>query len=107
MTNKEKLREVSRKMGYEAITENLKNSMNSLKERLDVYYEKDLEKGKSLYNPWDGYMPDDSSEYENVVEELARLKFAIDQLEFMLSCESEVDNLEDSILNDAFLKVYS
>ena len=107
MTNKEKLREVSRKMGYEAITENLKNSMNSLKERLDVYYEKDLEKGKYLYNPWDGYMPDDSSEYENVVEELARLKFAIDQLEFMLSCELKVDNLEDSILNDAFLKVYS
>lgn len=93
----EKVRKISRFYGYETQTRQLTEEIGELLQAMNKYWRKDLQCGKYMYNPWDGYMPEDSEEYWNLVEEIADMEIMLEQMKFFLAAK---DNGFDGIVQE-------
>lgn len=101
MTRKEKIKFIARHYGYDAQSRQCIEEMAELTQAINKYWRKDLQRGKYPYNPWDGYMPDGSKEYQNLLEEIADVQIMLWQLKFFLDpfSFSELENIIDKKLN--------
>ena len=70
-TRLEKIRTIARHYEYDTQSRQCIEEMAELTQAINKYWRTELQCGKNLYNPWDGYMPDNSEEYYNLVEEIA------------------------------------
>ena len=66
-----KIKKIAATYGYDEQSRQCIEEMAELTKAINKYWRKDLQCGKYPYNPWDGYMPDDSKEYDNLLEEIA------------------------------------
>lgn len=99
MTREEKIRKIARRYGYEAQSRQCIEECAELTQAINKYWRKDLQCGKYLYNPWDGYMPEGSEEYMNLVEEIADVQIMLDQMKFFLSARNDVEKIIDEKLD--------
>lgn len=99
MTDAEKIQKIARHYGYDAQSRQCIEEMAELTQALNKYWRRDLQCGKYLYNPWDGYMPADSEEYYNLVEEIADVSIMLEQMKFFLSCRKDVEDIIEQKLN--------
>lgn len=74
----EKIRAIGRHYGYDAQSRQCIEEMAELTQAINKYWRKDLKCGRYMYNPWDGYMPYDSQEYTNLVEEIADVQIMLE-----------------------------
>ncbi|OUO78207.1 hypothetical protein B5F53_11710 [Blautia sp. An249] len=93
----EKVRKIAQNYGYEAQTRQLTEKIGKLFQAMNKYWRKDLQCGKHLCNPWDGYMPEDSEEYWNLVEKIADMEIMLEQMKFFLAVN---DNGFDGIIQE-------
>ena len=84
MTREDKIKKIARHYGDEAQSRQCIEEMAELTQAINKYWRKDLECGKYPYNPYDGYMPDDSKEYKNILEEIADVQIMLQQMKFFL-----------------------
>lgn len=103
----EKIREIGRHYGYDAQSRQLIEEMAELTQAINKYWRKDLECGKYIYNPWDGYMPDDSQEYWNLVEEIADVQIMLEQMKFFLAAGHKVDKIINEKLDRQMERIVS
>lgn len=82
---KQKIQKIASHYGYEPQSRQCIEEMAELTQAINKYWRKDLQCGKYPYNPWDGYMPDSSKEYNNLIEELADVQIMIWQMKFLLT----------------------
>ena len=99
MTRKEKIRTIGRHYGYDAQSRQCIEEMAELIQAINKYWRKDLEYGKHMCNPCDGYMPDYSKEYWNLVEEIADVQIMLEQMKFFLTADHEINNIIDEKLD--------
>lgn len=97
MTREEKIVKIARHYGYDAQSRKLTEEIGELLQAMNKYWCHDLKHGKNIYNPWDGYMPQEA-EYWSLIEEIADVEVMLAQLKFFLSAEEEVEKIiEDKI----------
>ena len=82
--NNEAIKKIAGTYGYDAQSRQLIEEMAELTQAINKYWRKDLQCGKYPYNPWDGYMPDDSKEYDNLLEEIADVEIMLAQVKRIL-----------------------
>lgn len=99
MTREEKITKIARHYGYDAQSRQCIEEMAELTQAINKYWRKGLQCGKHIYNPWDGYMPDDSDEYRNLVEEIADVEIMLMQMKFFLSARNEAEKIIEEKLN--------
>lgn len=80
-----KIQKIAQHYGYDTQSRQCIEEMAELTQAINKYWRKDLQCGKYPYNPWDGYMPDGSEEYSNLIEELADVQIMIWQMKFLLT----------------------
>lgn len=96
---KEKIEMIAREYGYDAQSRQCIEEMAEFMQAINKYWRKDLQCGKFPYCPWDGYMPCGSSEYENLVEELADVQIMIWQMGFLLSADADIESMIEEKLD--------
>lgn len=96
-TNK-KIQKITQTYGYDAQSRQCIEEMAELTQAINKFWRKDLQCGEYPYNPWDGYMPDGSKEYDNLVEELADVQIMIWQMGFLLTA-TDFDEIIQRKLN--------
>ena len=89
---KQKIQKIAQHYGYDAQSRQCIEEIAELTQAINKYWRKDLQCGKYPYNLWDGYMPDASNEYDNLIEELADVQIMIWQMRFLLS-ETDFDEI--------------
>lgn len=95
----EKVREIARHYGYDAQSRQCIEEMAELTQAINKYWRTELQRGKNLYNPWDGYMPNNSEEYYNLVEEIADVQIMLEQMKFFLAAGHDVNCIIDEKLD--------
>lgn len=95
----EKIRAIGRHYGYDAQSRQCIEEMAELTQAINKYWRKDLECGKHMYNPCDGYMPDGSQEYWNLVEEIADVQIMLEQMKFFLAADYDIKKMIDEKLD--------
>lgn len=103
----EKIREIGWHYGYDAQSRQCIEEMAELTQAINKYWRKDLECGKHMCNPCDGYMPDDSQEYWNLVEEIADVQIMLEQMKFFLAAGHEVNKIIDEKLDRQMERIAS
>ena len=98
-SREEKIRKIGRHYGYDAQSRQCIEEMAELTQAINKYWRTELQYGKNLCNPWDGYMPDNSEEYYNLVEEIADVQIMLEQMKFFLAAGNEVDEIIDEKLD--------
>lgn len=93
MSIKEKIRKIAKHYEYETQSLQCIEEMAELIQAINKYWKSELQCGKYLYDPWDGYMPSDSYEYLNLVEEIADVQIMLEQMKFFLSAETTVKKI--------------
>ena len=84
-----KIKKIAYTYGYDAQSRQCIEEMAELTQAINKYWRKDLQCGKYPYNPWDGYMPDDSKEYDNLLEEIADVEICLAQMKYLLAIREE------------------
>ena len=87
---KQKIQKIAQHYGYDTQSRQCIEEMAELTQAINKYWRKDLQCGKYPYNPSDGYMPDGSKEYDNLVEELADVQIMLWQLEYLLNADVSI-----------------
>ena len=95
----EKIRTIGRYYGYDAQSRQCIEEMAELTQAINKYWRTELQRGKNLCNPWDGYMPDNSEEYYNLVEEIADVQIMLEQMKFFLAAGHDVNRIIDEKLD--------
>ena len=95
----EKIRTIARHYEYDAQSRQCIEEMAELTQAINKYWRTELQRGKNLYNPWDGYMPDNSEEYYNLVEEIADVQIMLEQMKFFLTARHDVNYIIDEKLD--------
>ena len=95
----EKIRTIGRYYGYDAQSRQCIEEMAELTQAINKYWRTELQCGKNLYNPWDGYMPNNSEEYYNLVEEIADVQIMLEQMKFFLAAGHDVNHIIDEKLD--------
>ncbi len=103
----EKVCEIARHYSYDAQSRQCIEEMAELTQAINKYWRKDLECGKHMCNPGDGYMPDDSQEYWNLVEEIADVQITLEQMKFFLAAGHEVNKIIDEKLDRQMERIAS
>lgn len=98
-TRLEKIRTIARHYEYDAQSRQCIEEMAELTQAINKYWRTELQCGKNLYNPWDGYMPDNSEEYYNLVEEIADVQIMLEQMKFFLAAGHDVNCIIDEKLD--------
>lgn len=96
MTIEDKIKKIARHYGYEAQSRQCIEEMAELTQAINKYWRKDLQCGKYPCNPWDGYMPDGSKEYQNILEEIADVQIMLEQMKFLLD-PLNVERIDDIV----------
>lgn len=96
MMTDEKIKKIARHYGYEAQSRQCIEEMAELTQAINKYWKKDLQCGKYPYNHWDGYMPDGSEEYQNLMEEIADVQIMLQQMKFFLD-PLNVDHIDEIV----------
>ena len=96
MTIEDKIKKIARHYGYEAQSRQCIEEMAELTQAINKYWRKDLQCGKHPCNPWDGYMPDGSKEYQNILEEIADVQIMLEQMKFLLD-PLNVERIDDIV----------
>lgn len=98
-TRLEKIRTIARHYEYDAQSRQCIEEMAELTQAINKYWRTELQCGKNLYNPWDGYMPDNSEEYYNLVEEIADVQIMLEQMKFFLAAGHDVNRIIEKKLD--------
>ena len=98
-SREEKIRTIARHYGYDAQSRQCIEEMAELTQAINKYWRTELQCGKNLYNPWDGYMPNDSEEYYNLIEEIADVQIMLEQMKFFLAAGHDVNRIIDEKLD--------
>ena len=98
-SREEKIRTIGRCYGYDAQSRQCIEEMAELTQAINKYWRTELQCGKNLYNPWDGYMPCSSKEYHNLVEEIADVQIMLEQMKFFLAARYDVERIVDEKLD--------
>ena len=98
-SREEKIRKIGRHYGYDAQSRQCIEKMAELTQAINKYWRTELQHGKNLCNPWDGYMPDNSEEYYNLVEEIADVQIMLEQMKFFLAAGHDVKRIIDEKLD--------
>ena len=98
-TRLEKIRTIARHYEYDAQSRQCIEEMAELTQAINKYWRTELQCGKNLYNPWDGYMPNDSEEYYNLIEEIADVQIMLEQMKFFLAAGHDVNCIIDEKLD--------
>lgn len=98
-SREEKIHTIARYYGYDVQSRRCIEEMAELTQAINKYWRTELQYGKNLYKPCDGYMPDDSEEYYNLVEEIADVQIMLEQMKFFLAVQHDIDQIIDDILN--------
>ena len=98
-TRLEKIRTIARHYEYDEQSRQCIEEMAELTQAINKYWRTELQRGKNLYNPWDGYMPDNSEEYYNLVEEIADVQIMLEQMKFFLAAGHDVNHIIDEKLD--------
>ena len=98
-SREEKIRKIGRHYGYDAQSRQCIEEMAELTQAINKYWRTELQYGKNLWNPWDGYMPDNSEEYYNLVEEIADVQIMLEQMKFFLAAGHGVNRIIDEKLD--------
>ena len=72
---------------------------------INKYWRTELQCGKNLCNPRDGYMPDNSEEYYNLVEEIADVQIMLEQMKFFLAAGHDVNRIIDEKLDRQIYRI--
>ncbi len=96
MTREEKIKKIGRHYGYEAQSRQCIEEMAELTQAINKFWRKDLQCRKYPYNPWDGYMPDGSEEYKNLLEEIADVQIVLEQMKIFLD-SLNVEHIDEII----------
>ena len=84
---RQKIQKIAQTYGYDPQSRQCIEEMAELTQAINKYWRKDLQCGKFPYCPWDGYMPMDSEQYSNLIEELADVQIMIWQMKFLLTAD--------------------
>ncbi len=98
-SREEKIRTIARHYGYDAQSRQCIEEMAELTQAINKYWRTELECGKYLYDPWDGYMPNGSKEYFNLVEEITDVQIMLEQMKFFLSAGYDMNRIIDEKLD--------
>ena len=98
-SREEKICTIGRHYGYDTQSRQCIEEMAELTQAINKYWRTELQRGKNLYNPWDGYMPNDSEEYYNLVEEIADVQIMLEQMKFFLAAGHDVNHIIDEKLD--------
>ena len=104
-SREEKIRKIGRHYGYDAQSRQCIEEMAELTQAINKYWRTELQCGKNLYNPWDGYMPDNSEEYYNLVEEIADVQIMLEQMKFFLAAGHDVNRIIDEKLDRQIYRI--
>lgn len=104
-TRLEKIRTIARHYEYDAQSRQCIEEMAELTQAINKYWRTELQCGKNLYNPWDGYMPDNSEEYYNLVEEIADVQIMLEQMKFFLAAGYDVKRIIDEKLDRQIYRI--
>ena len=104
-TREEKIHKIGRHYGYDAQSRQCIEEMAELTQAINKYWRTELQYGKNLYNPWDGYMPDSSEEYYNLVEEIADVQIVLEQMKFFLAAGYDVNRIIDEKLDRQIYRI--
>ena len=101
----EKIRTIARHYEYDAQSRQCIEEMAELTQAINKYWRTELQRGKNLYNPWDGYMPNDSEEYYNLIEEIADVQIMLEQMKFFLAAGHDVNRIIDEKLDRQIYRI--
>lgn len=104
-TRLEKIRTIARHYEYDAQSRQCIEEMAELTQAINKYWRTELQRGKNLYNPWDGYMPNDSEEYYNLIEEIADVQIMLEQMKFFLATGHDVNRIIDEKLDRQIYRI--
>ena len=104
-SREEIIRTIARHYGYDAQSRQLIEEMAELTQAINKYWRTELQCGKNLCNPWDGYMPDNSEEYYNLVEEIADVQIMLEQMKFFLAAGHDVNCIIDEKLDRQIYRI--
>ena len=104
-SREEKIRTIARHYGYDAQSRQCIEEMAELTQAINKYWRTELQCGKNLCNPWDGYMPDNSEEYYNLVEEIADVQIVLEQMKFFLAAGYDVNRIIDEKLDRQICRI--
>ena len=104
-SREEKIRAIARHYGYDAQSRQCIEEMAELTQAINKYWRTKLQYGKNLYNPWDGYMPNDSEEYYNLIEEIADVQIMLEQMKFFLAAGHDVNCVIDEKLDRKIYRI--
>lgn len=104
-TRLEKIRTIARHYEYDEQSRQCIEEMAELTQAINKYWRTELQRGKNLYNPWDGYMPDNSEEYYNLVEEIADVQIMLEQMKFFLAAGHDVNRIIDEKLDRQIYRI--
>lgn len=104
-SREEKIRTIARHYGYDAQSRQCIEEMAELTQAINKYWRTELECGKYLYDPWDGYMPNGSKEYFNLVEEITDVQIMLEQMKFFLAAGHDVNRIIDEKLDRQIYRI--
>ena len=104
-SREEKIRTIARHYGYDAQSRQCIEEMAELTQAINKYWRTELQCGKNLCNPWDGYMPDNSEEYYNLVEEIADVQIVLEQMKFFLAAGHDVKRIIEEKLDRQIYRI--
>ena len=104
-SREEKIRKIGRHYGYDAQSRQCIEEMAELTQAINKYWRTELQCGKNLCNPWDGYMPNNSEEYYNLVEEIADVQIMLEQMKFFLAAGHDVNRIIDEKLDRQIYRI--
>ena len=104
-SREEKIRTIARHYGYDAQSRQCIEEMAELTQAINKYWRTELQCGKNLCNPWDGYMPDSSEEYHNLVEEIADVQIMVEQMKFFLAAGYDVNCIIDEKIDRQIYRI--
>ena len=104
-SREEKIRTIARHYGFDAQSRQCIEEMAELTQAINKYWRTELQCGKNLCNPWDGYMPDSSEEYHNLVEEIADVQIMVEQMKFFLAAGYDVNCIIDEKIDRQIYRI--
>ena len=98
-TLEEKMGQIASNYGYEAQSRQLIEEMAELTQAINKYWRKDLKCGKFPYQPFHGYIPDRTTTYKNLLEEIADVQIMLWQMSFLLTGKEDINKMIEEKLD--------
>lgn len=95
----EKIRTIAKYYGYDVQSRRCIEEMAQLTQAINKYWRTDLQYGKKIDKPCGKYLPSDSDEYYDLIEEIADVQIMLEQMKFFLAVQHDIDQIIDDRLN--------